>query len=332
MNNDLNHLFILSNNNLIEKNTNKLILQHPIETIKPLLNNDIINTNNIIMEIYGGNLVTLFNYDNMWYSLIDNQITNIIPIELNDIINELNINYYYLFMLNNNTLIKKYTKFNLIYIKQKYDLNEIIIEHKIMNKQKRLTFITLNEMHFFLDNITLNNNKSTKLTIEGIIVFINNTFIKIQTECYKNVIKLKPKNKNIHIGYLELYQKDLLLNYLPFNTEYSVDILKRINISLKTIAEEIFNLYYFIKNNTAIYVSLPDIYRYILNDINQKYKLKYPTHINIHYIYYFIKNLDINKIIDIYKNRYILEQHILFNKIINKNCIYTKTQVYLLSK
>ena len=87
------------------------------------------------------------------------------------------------------------------------------------------------------------------------------------------------------------------------------------------------NLYYFIQNNTYNEL-LPDTYKYILNDI----KNKYPTYINIHHIYYYIKNLDTNQIIDIYKNRYILEQNLLFNKIINKNCIYTKTQIYLLSK
>ena len=59
--NDFHHLFILSNNNLIEKNTDKLILQHPIESTKSLLNDDVINKNNIIIEIYGGHLVTLFN-------------------------------------------------------------------------------------------------------------------------------------------------------------------------------------------------------------------------------------------------------------------------------
>ena len=54
--------------------------------------------------------------------------------------------------------------------------------------------------------------------------------------------------------------------------------------------------------------------------------------INIHHIYYYIKNLDINKIVDLYKSRSILEENCLFTKIINKNCIYTKTQLYLLSK
>ena len=64
----------------------------------------------------------------------------------------------------------------------------------------------------------------------------------------------------VHIGYLQLYQKDLLLNYLPFESDYSVDILKRINISLKTISEEILNLYYFINNSNNIFDILPDIY------------------------------------------------------------------------
>jgi len=342
MNNENNQFILLNESNnsnnslsLFEKTTNKLILQHPIETNLSLLNEDIINKNNTIIETYGGHLVTLFNYDNIWYSLIDNQITNNIPTEFNDIINNLNINYYYLFMLNNNTLIKKNNKYNLIYVKQKYDLNEINIEYLNINKQKRLSFANLNELSFFLYNISQSNIKSSKLTIEGIIIFINNTFIKIQTECYKNVIKLKPKNKNIHIGYLELYQKDLLLNYLPFDTEYSVDILKRINISLKTIAEEILNLYYFIQNNTC-YDILPDIYTNILNDINHKYnystKNKYSIKINIHHIYYYIKNMNTTQLIDVYKNRHILEKNILFDKIINKNCIYTKTQIYFLSK
>jgi hypothetical protein len=231
--NDQNNLSIL-NNNLIEINTNKIILQYPIEekSLNQLSNDDIIDKNNIIIEFYGGKLITLFNYQNNWFSLFDDKINNIIPSEFNEIMNELNPDYYYLFMLNDNTLIKKYHKFNLIYIKQKYDFVEINIEQFKLYKQKRLLFLSLNDLHLFLSNISSNNNKSNKLTIEGIMIFINNTFILYQTECYQNVIKLKPTNTNIHIGYLQLYQKDLLLNYLPFESDYSVDILKRINISL----------------------------------------------------------------------------------------------------
>ena len=85
-----------------------------------------------------------------------------------------------------------------------------------------------------------------------------------------------PENLHICIGWqhseedtwdnLDLYKKDLLLNYLPFESEYSVDILKRINISLKTITEEIFNLYQSYVNNKHIYDNvLPPVYISILN-------------------------------------------------------------------
>jgi hypothetical protein len=343
MSNIENHFILLNEINnpltLIEKDTNKIILQHPNESNKILSEDDIINKENNIMEVYGGQLITLFNYDDKWYSLNEIEIMNTIPIEFNNIMNELNKDYYYLFMFNNNSLIKKNNKFNLIYIKQKYDLTNINdINIKIFNKQKRLHFSCLNELHLYLENISQNNNNSYKLTLEGLILLINNTYIKLQTECYKNVIKLKPTNKNIHIGYLELYQKDLLLKYLPFDTEYSVNILKRINISLKTLSEEILNIYHLTRNNKniEIYNSLPDIYKNILYEIHNNFiSLKNNKNlllINLHHIYYYIKNLDINKIVDLYKSRSILEENCLFTKIINKNCIYTKTQLYLLSK
>jgi len=322
------HDLFISNNNLIEINTNKIILQYPTEKTLFISDDIINNNNNIIIEFYGGKLITLFNYQNKWFSLIDNNINDCILNEFNEIINGLNPDYYYLFMLNNNTLIKKYHKFNLIYIKQKYDFIEINIEQYNLYKQKRLVFTSSTELHACLSNISSNNIKSTKITMEGFIIFTNNTFVKIQTECYRNIIKLKPKNPNIHIGYLELYQQNQLLNYLPFESEYSVDILKRISISLKTISEEILNLYYFVNKSRDIVNILPDIYKKIINDINHKYTTK----INIHHVYYYIKNLNINYLIDVYKNRHILDNNFLFDKIINKNCVYTKTQIYFLSK
>jgi hypothetical protein len=328
----MNNLFVLNNNNLIELNTNSIILNFPLKS-NALLSNDI-NNYNIIIESYGGDLLTLFNYNNSWYSIIDNNIINNLPIELNDIIQELNIDYYYLFMLNNNRLIKKNNKYNLIYIKQKYLFNEIINENIKINKQKNLHFSSIDEINIYLTNISLNNSKSLKLTIDGLLLFNNISYINIQTNCYKNIIKLKPMHNNIHIGYLELYQKNLLLNYLPFDTDNSNDVLKRINISLKTISEEILNLYNFIINNINFDINLlPPIYSFVISNLN-KFTLhnKYPTNINIHVVYYYIKNLNINQIIDIYTNRKILTQNILFNNFINKNCIYTKAQVYLLSK
>ena len=338
MNNENNQFILLNELNksisLIDKKNNEIILQHPTEINITLTNDDLNNKNNFIMETYGGQLITLFNYDDIWYSLIDNQIMNNISLEFNNIINELNKDYYYLFMLNNNPLIKKYHKFNLIYIKQKYNLTEIIDNTKKMNKNKRLEFSCLDELNFYLKNISQNNTATYKLTIEGLILFVNNNYMKLQTDLYINVIKLKPTRTNIHIGYLELYQKDLLLNYLPYYTDFSVDILKRINISLKTLSEELLNIYQITKNNqnSEIYNALPEIYKNILFDINNISFKNIMSYINIHYIYHYIKKMDINKIVELYKNRCSLENNILFSKIINKNCIYTKTQLYLLSK
>ena len=68
--------------------------------------------------------------------------------------------------------------------------------------------------------------------------------IKLQTEMYQKISKIKPNNSNIYQCYLELYQKDKLQFYLPFVTKYYYDIIKRINNSMRTLSKEILNIYH----------------------------------------------------------------------------------------
>jgi hypothetical protein len=344
--NELNSNFILSYETnkpliLIKKSTNQIMLKHPIEIHKEKIDDDITSKDIYILQTYGGLLITIFNDEGIWYCLTDTGFIEM-PEDIKNIINKLNINYYYFFMINNNQLVQTQNKINLIYTKETYKFTEINLSENNDFKyilQKRLYFSCFNDILQYIHNISYKNYVNKKISLEGIMIrFPDDTYIKVESECFKKINALKPNYKNINIGYLDLYKKDKLTIYLPYYSDFSNDILKRINISLKTLSEEILTIYHLTRNkkNVEIFNALPDEYKKILYDIHGIYITSKninddTSSINIHNIYYYLKKNDIDKIVTIYKMRQQLENNILFNNIINKNCIYSKTQTLLLN-
>lgn len=260
---------------LIDKETNTTILKHPTQIYKKITDEDILNKITVITQTYGGSLITLFNHKNVWFAIKDNKFISI-PGEFVQFMDEFDTNNYYLFLLNDNELINYYQKTILLSIKQKYNFSDVKYENylsKIYYHQK-IHFSCTDELSMFLESMSNKNYMTKKLTIEGVLIRLtDDIYVIMQTACYKQITLLKPQTNNIHVGFLEMYQRDKLSSFLPFYSNYSNDILHRINMSMKTLSKEILNIYHLTRNkkNMQLYELLPDIYKKAIYDIHGLY-------------------------------------------------------------
>lgn len=294
----------------------------------------------IINFSYGGLLITCFKYENSWYTINGFNLVPISP-EILKIVEKLDDNNYYLFMVNATELIIQ-PKLILLYAKQKKTHQLVNIELDIPIESK-IYFSCVDELLLYLERVSDKNVLTKKLTIEGVMIqFPDDTYTILQTECYKKIYGMYPKTKNIHLGFLELYKKDKLSTFLPFYSNYSNDILHRINMAIKTLSREILNIYHVTRNkkNIDTYESLSDVYKKVLYDIHGLYisykkknnddELDENSSINVHNVYYYIKELDMETTIKIFESRKIMLQNNLLDKYLDKLCIYLITQTKLM--
>ena len=202
-----------------------------------------------------------------------------------------------------------------------------------------------------------------KIILEGYEIYDFNTNLiknyKIQTHIYQQILYIKPKCENIHLGYLELYQANKLNEYLPYFTNYHGEIIHRISMSIRTISKELLDIYHFLKKNkkSELYNNIPSNYKKILYKIHGIYidarkndflknitesiqeesdeiiKLEFKS-ITVHDIYHYIKSLTLSHLKQIYLDReeMIKEKKVneyIYNLII-KDCVYTITQTKLM--
>lgn len=143
-----------------------------------------------------------------------------------------------------------------------------------------------------LDINNMNNNFDLPITSEGLIVKITNTLnnkievLKFQTNSYQIMSLLNPNTKNIYMGFVELYQNDLLkkhLEYFPGNVKINntYDTIGIIDASFKVLTSELFEIFrylYDLKNcshkNSDFYKILPSEYTVVLYKIRGIYYKK----------------------------------------------------------
>ena len=214
-----------------------------------------------------------------------------------------------------------------------------------------MQFTNLSEL---MDNVSQLNKHDMgikTITAEGYIlkVYDNNKhtglfkLLKIQTEIYQKLIQLKPNNINMSQNYLELYQKNLLNEHLPYFTKYTNDIINRIHMSMKNLSKEFLDLYHSTrqKKNSNLYNSLPDIYKKVLyglhglfiefRKLSFKKDIKSSKSITIHDVYYYLKKLHPFQLKHIYLERSNMIKNNLSNySFINTDCIYTLTLTSLM--
>ncbi len=207
------------------------------------------------------------------------------------------------------------------------DLSNNFICTKIQY-EKKLYFSCLDELLTSIDTMNNDDMMSKNIQYAGYHIKIFNTTYTsfkscfISTEIYNYITCLLPQHKNQYRNYLELYQYDKLTEILPYLHKYPADVVRRINMSVKTLSKEILNIYHSTRNkqNCDLYKVLPIRYRKVLYNlhkiyVNQKYgefiiksndTMKEKKSISVDIVYGYVKGLKNFELIDLFQNRTVL--------------------------
>lgn len=328
----------------------------------------------VVQQCYEGTMLLVYNHNDKWYvstrrCLNSEESTWIKNKSYRDMFDEsiegkfnldnLNKEYCYHFVLvhyknknivNYSYLGNEYKEIYHIMTTEKYTLKEVDENINAIKKVETIKFNNLEEVLTNLNEISNINKKSNLITTEGFVLKVYDgeifkspfKILKLQTEIYQSIMKIKPNNSNINQSYLELYQKDKLSEFLPYFSKFNSDIIKRIHYAMKNMAKEILDLYHLTrqKKNSIVYANLTEQYKKILyglhglyinhrkqDFVNGKEELpdtKLSRSINVHDVYHFIKNLQPNELRQLFYERMKLLNDDN-NKFINKYCIYTMT-------
>ena len=374
---------------IMEKNTLKLIatqfnrIIYNNHALKIL--NQIDWKNVIVQKAYEGIQLVVFNHNSKWHVATKRCIYSDNTIQLNnksykqlfeetmeDVFSydDLNVDYCYYFTLShhkNRNIISKniqnnYKKLHHTMTTKKGTLQEIPITiNNNMVPIKNIHFENCSEILLRLKNISNEDEKNKQITKEGFVikVYLGSEFkiLKLQTELYQKITRIMPNNDNIHEAYLELYQKNMLNQILPFLTKYNYDVSNRIHVAVQTMAKEILNLYHLTRNkkNQPLYNIVSNQYKKILyklhglymankkNYHNVKVKsfddiIKFNKPINKFDVYQYIKtNIKPKELIQLFYDRMKLietRESLVSNevKFLDINCLNTKMLCYFMFK
>lgn len=334
------------------------------------------NLNNMIITKYSLDSVhlCLFNNDDKWYIAYsgsaykynsDNPTITIFRniFESKCILENLNKTMSYHLLLKDDALRKlgfsndkNNTQISLLWINDE-NLN-IIDDNTVTNigieKERQINFENLDELLSSLEIINKIDVVNKILSSGGYHIKIHNgntyEMCLIRTNIYKHIKETMPKYENKYINYLELYQNNMLNDMLPYLNKYPGDIIKRINMSIKTLSKEILNVYHLTrkKQNTDIYDCLPQSYKKILYNlhkiyVSQKYSeihstelLKEKKAISVEIVYGFLKKINCNDLLLLFTDRCTLINNLdkikcKYDKFIYINDIDLKTQIALMT-
>lgn len=259
--------------------------------------------------------------------------------------------YHFILVHHKNKNIVSYNGINYknvyhVLTTEKYTLKEV--EYTIENA-KMEPFMNLDNLDKVLEKVGEQNeldSKYKRITGEGYVLRhylgekFNSPFItlKLQTPIYQMITKLKPNMSNIYQCFLEMYQKDVLTECLPYFNVYGTDTIKRIHRSIINHSKEIHNLYHLTRNkkNEHIYNLLTGQYKKCLYDIHGLFLTNRSTNksddkekqkITISDVYNYLKKTSTYELRQLYFDRNTLSEHQL--SFIN-NCRDTKDQYNLM--
>lgn len=344
---------------------NKIL--HNEETLDHINNNNWNNIK--FTKCYEGTIILLYNFNDKWHlstrrcidayqsKWVRNKSYGTLFEECMEgkfTYDSLNKNHCYTFVLihykNRNIVTYNnddYKDLMLINVTNVTDLTEVKdVDNSIfMNIQQpeQMSFNNIDEIKTYLHDLNESDVAKKTVTNEGLIVKIyndDNMFYtcKLQTDIYRKLMDIKPNNSNIHQVYLELYKKDELKDYLPyFNKIDNNVIVNRINKSMHNISGEILKLYHVTrnKNSPELYADLPNSYKKILYNLhgifidNKKKNNDINISINVHCVYYYLKQMEFNDIKSIYYDRMKIITNDKFKEHMN-DCIFTLTLCQLM--
>lgn len=333
-------------------------------------------SNVTVQKCYEGTVLQVFNHEGMWYvstrrclnagesswvkntsyrEMFDESIKDRFTLE------DLNPDYCYSFILlhhKNRNIVnydeelgRDYKTVVHLSTTKKYSSEEVDVEIPNVYKPESVSFESLEELQESLVEISALNEKTKKVTLEGYVLRVGNITVKLQTELYQHLSKVKPNNSNIHQSYLELYQKDHLNDFLPYFTRFNNDIIKRINRAMKKLSREVLDIYHSTRkrNNEEVYNALEKQYRKALYDLHKGYidnrkqdfengddkdedgvPKKLSRSVTVHDVYHYLKDLQPNQLRQLFYERMKMEDNEVFGKFLNKDKdnsnIYIKTQ------
>lgn len=332
-----------------------------------------------VEECYEGTIITVF-YHNEWYvstrrclESVDQVLSKVKSyremfddaIEGRFKLDDLSKDhcYYFVLMHHKNRNIINYSNLGfgsmygtVVHIMTTEKYNTLEVDYTIndsVKKPSRLQFLNYDEL---LNNVTMisrdNEHKKT-ITTEGYVIRLYNcqiyksTFsvLKLQTDLYQMLLKIKPNNSNMHQSYLELYQSDKLGEYLPYFSKYHNDIINRINTSVKTMAQEILDIYYGTrkKKNPEVYKVLKEQYKKTIYGLHGKF-IDFTTpiysskgkakdkkrSITVHDVYHFLKDLPPLQLRQLFYERTQMEEIDVMKSFIKKDCLDIATLTTLM--
>lgn len=338
--------------------------------------------NIIIEKCYEGTILLVYNHKNKWYistrrcldasesTWVKNKSYEEMFYEcINDKfkLDDLDKDncYYFVLLHHKNKNIINYSQlgFGTLYNEvihvmttKKYTLEEIDYD---MNAKKPeiMTFSNMDELLKSLDVISKDNEAKKTITMEGYIIKYYSgqvkksqfTVLKLQTDIYQKLIKVKPNNSNMHQSYLELYQNDKLGEYLPYFSKYHSDIINRIDTSIKTLSQEVLDIYHGTrqKKNPEVYNALKDQYKKTIYGLHglfinfrtpnfkkckdkNKDKDKNLRSITVHDVYHHLKQLPSQQLRQLLYERTFMENDSMFEQFINKECLDITTLTTLM--
>lgn len=148
-----------------------------------------------------------------------------------------------------------------------------------IEEEKSITFSCMDELLTALDVLNYNDMTAKRITYGGYMVKVYDkrncrySVVLLHTMIMKFVLESIPNYDNQYRNYVEMYQLNVLNDVLPYIHKYSVDVIKRINVSFRTLAKEVVNLYHLTrkKQNIGLYDRLTQSFRKILYDLHKIY-------------------------------------------------------------
>lgn len=347
---------------IIVKKKNRIDKPYLSKTIDELKNNwkDI--------KIYNYNVgfnTTIFYFDNKLYYVDKFNSSNIRLVSDDKYILQLVEKSEIPFKTNiiTNVIISSHKVGHIMYYKNNHICEDIFLE-----KSDNVYYSCFDELVFDLENISNINEQKKKITNSGFILTYKDTDFVLNTYIYQKIQDIIPPFKNINKCFLELYKNDNLSFVINYMSPYPFDIIKRVNLSIKTLSREFLNIYHVTrkKANSELYNILSNNYRTILFDlhkifiytrkteegvvtkinniINSDEEFNEKKSLNHDIIYKYLKKINIGLLCDIFIDRIELlnkiqnitidMNNIRMNcnefKILFTECIHTKTMSHLL--
>jgi hypothetical protein len=133
------------------------------------------------------------------------------------------------------------------------------------------------------------------------------TLLTYPTSLYSYLMTIKPNKGNQYQGYLELYQRNQLKDFLKYSSGSYMSITRFLSTLFRILSYEINDIYHMTRQraNPEIYALLPKIYRHVLYLTHMDYKKCHGRGPMVpHYVFALLKNAETSIVLTLIQERY----------------------------